>query len=436
MAKRYYPEKFNLVTDVDEAALIMDIDRISGESLENYKKRVLESSSKISNSSYSGLVNAINRELGLTQKEIIKVSFKNVFCGNLSNSDISYSDFTITDNRLYTGTINGTSVKVISNVIEFSSELWQTNELVGLTFFVNENKYRIISNTNKTISFQESFDSLLLNKEYEIKADWIVSELLNYVLVLENERYPIVENSSNKITLSKRIKYKTNGFYSLQLNRPKIEVTSSRIIFYLDYLNRNNFRTEIEVDLREGDISHADLCKRINKESRHYYLEDLIPLESPVKAFTIKQKESDVKVFQENIPASKFFKLANKNIKPESLKFSEQEIFSLEEEEIPEELNGPYYSVSHLEGVLKAKNLPSGFGKISYTYMDFPFILESSPAVITNLSDSESQKFLFSQKEKLIYENSRDRFMPSQPKAEMIEYISELLKINKQSWGE
>jgi hypothetical protein len=67
--------------------------------------------------------------------------------------------------------------------------------------------------------------------------------------------------------------------------------------------------------------------------------------------------------------------------------------------------------------------------------MKFPMKIETAPAVILNLSDKESQRFLFSQKEKSTYQDPKDRFVSSQPKSEMIEYISELLKVNKQSWG-
>jgi len=84
---------------------------------------------------------------------------------------------------------------------------------------------------------------------------------------------------------------------------------------------------------------------------------------------------------------------------------------------------------------LRTVLLPSGGGEVSYVHMDFPFLIESAPAVVVSLNDSESSKFLFSQKEKIIYEDFRDRFVSSQPKTEMIEYISELLKVNKQSWG-
>lgn len=435
MAKRYYPEKFNLVTNADDAALILDIERIPGESLSEYKKRVMEGSSNISNSSYEGLINGINRELGLKQFEAIEISFKEILCGDLFEENNVNTDYVITDNRLYVGLINGSSIRITENKIQFSSNTWKENYLIGLSFFIENKEYKIISNTVNEISVDSEFESLHLNKEYTIKPNWKTNQYLNYILVLENEPYPISGNTEKTITLSKPLSYRTSGFYKLRLSRPKVKITSSRVIFYLDYLNEKSFRLELEVDLRDGNISHSDLCEKVNKESKFYFLKNLIPLENSVKAFTLKQKDSDIKVFQEVVPASKFFKLKNANVKPGTLKFSESNIFGIEEDVLPENLNGPYYSVNQLEGTIKTKTLPSGAGQVSYIYMDFPFVLESAPAVVLSFSDKESEKFLFSQKEKLIYEDSRDRFVSSQPKTEMIEYISELLKINKQSWG-
>ena len=435
MTKRYYPEKFNLVTNADDVALILDIERIPGESLSDYKKRVMEGSSNISNSSYSGLINGINRELGLKQFEAIEISFKGILSGDLFENGNTNTEYIISDNRTYTGLIDGLDIKITENKIEFSSDTWKEDYLIGLSFLIEDKEYRIVSNTVNQICVDSNFESLYVDQAYTIKPNWKINEHINYVLVLDSEPYLISGNTDKTITVSKPLKYRTNGFYKLQLSRPKVKITSSRIIFYLDYLNENSFRVELEVDLREKNISHADLCEKVNNESKFYSLKDLIPLGTAVKAFTLKQRDSDIRVFQENVPASKYFKLKNKKIKPGSLKFSESNIFGIEEEVLSQDIIGAYYYVNQLEGTVKTSLLPAGSGQVSYTYMDFPFILEAAPAVVLSLSDKESEKFLFSQKEKIIYEDSRERFVSSQPKTEMIEYISELLKINKQSWG-
>lgn len=435
MVKRYYPEKFNTITNADNTAMILDIERIPGESLFEYKKRVLETSSKVSNSSYIGLVNGINRELGLKQNEIIKIGLKPILNGDLFDANTIHTDFIISDNRLYEGIVDGTLTKFTLNKLTSHEHLWTDNYLVGLSLIIDGDEYLIISNTYNTIVLDREVSSLYINSSYAIRANWKANIYIGFSLILEKDRYVVLGNTSNTITVNKPINFREDGFFSLALARPRVQITSSRIIFYIEYLNNDNFRTELSIDLREKNITHRELCKKVNTESKYFQLEDLIPLEGEIKAFTFKHKDSDIKVFQESIPASKFFKLQNKNIKPDTLKFSESNVFSKEEETLDTDLNGPYFMVNHVEGIVRSTYLPSGEGQASYVYMDFPFIVESTPAVIVGLSDKESQQFLFSQKEKILYEDSRDRFVSSQPKTEMIKYISELLKVNRQSWG-
>lgn len=434
--KRYYPEKINMVTSADEAGMILDIDRITGESLFDYKKRLLESSSKVANSGYNGLINGINRELGLEQKEAIKVSLRDILTGDLNDDSIVKTDYKISDNRSYQGVLDGNQKFIHGKKVKLSGSAWKKNYLAGLTFTVSQQKFKIISNTNNEITLDREPESNYLGQSYIIKPEWKVNSFIGYRFKLESEDYTVLSNTSNTLTLNKVIKYRTNGYFSLALTRPRVQVTSSRIIFYIEYLNNENFRVDLEVDLRENNLDTKKLCDIVNKESRFFILQDLTAEEEPLKAFTFRKKDSDVKVFKEKVPASKFFKLENKNIKPNTLKFSESDIFSKEEEELNETLFGPFYSVNHIEGIIESSMLPSGNGEVSYTYMDFPMVIESAPVVVVSLSDKESEKFLFSQKEKIIYEDSRDRFVSSQPKTEMIEYISELLRVNRQSWGE
>lgn len=435
MTKRYYPEKVNVITSTDEAGMTLDIDRIPGEGLFNYKKRLLESSSRIANSSYEGLINGINRELGLNQLEIINVTLKPILNGNMADPLTSHTDFIISDNRLYNGFIDGTLTRIQDKKFRTHEYIWLDNYLAGLTLIIGGEEFTVLSNTYNELTLDRTSPSLFLNESYTIRAKWKSNAYIGFVLTLEKERYIVLANTDNTITVNKPLSFRENGFFSLSLTRPRVEVTASRIMFYIDYLNEKSYRLELEIDLRENQLTHRELCKRVNSESKYFKMEDLIPLDNALKAFTLKHKDSDVKVFQEEIPASKFFKLANKNIKPNTLKFSESDIFAREEDELNDSLFGPYYTVNHNEAVVKSLLLPSGQGEVSYTYMDFPFVLEFAAVVVLGLSDKETEKFLFSQKEKIIYEDYRDRFVSSQPKTEMIEYVSELLKINRQSWG-
>lgn len=435
MTKRYFPEKFNLVTSADETAMLSDIDRISGESLFDYKKRILESSKRLASSSYQGLINAINRELGLTQREIVKVEFKNILEGDLEDNSISYTDFIITDNRSYAGTVNGTSTKIVGNKFVTDLYTWPLNYLAGLKITFDSKTYKILSNTESEVVLDSTPTTLHVGENFSIESNLIVNSLIGYGLTLDGDKYEIIANTAKTITVNKPLKYQDSSLYSIVLNRPRVKITSSRIIFYKEYLNEENYQLELTIDLRNNNLTHRSLCKLVNTESQFFKMTDLIPLESEIKAFTFKQKDSDIKIFEERVPASKFFKLKNKDIKPGTLSFSESNIFSKEEDELNDELFGPYYSVNHKEGVVQSTMLPNGTGQVSYTYMDFPFTLDHAPAVVVGLSDKESEHFLFSQKEKIIYDDPRERFVSGQPTAEMIEYIAELLRVNRQSWG-
>jgi hypothetical protein len=321
MVQRYFPEKINIVTSTDDAGLIMDIDRIPGEELFEYKKRLLESSTRISNSSYEGLINGINRELGLEQFEIIKVTLKPILNGNLYDALTQSTEYTISDNRLYQGVVDGTLTKAILNTFTSSEHLWLDNYLVGLSLLIDGDEYLIISNTYNQIILDRNVTSLYVNSSYVIRANWKTNAYIDYVLNLEKEQYVITSNTNNTLTVNKPLRFRENGLYSLALARPRVHITASRIMFYIEYLSDKSYRLELEVDLRENFISHRDLCKKVNTESRFFYLEDLIPLANPIKAFTFKHKDSDLNVLDEQIPPSKFFKLNNKNIKPDTLKF-------------------------------------------------------------------------------------------------------------------
>lgn len=436
MTQRLYPQQFNLVTSADETGMLSDIERIVGEDLYSYKKRVLESSRKISNSSYEGLINGINRELGLSQLEVVKIDLKDIYNGDLLDSNFVYSTYTISDNRYYEGVIDGTSTKISGAKLTSATHLWPDNYLVGLTVIINGNSYKVISNTYNVITVNKDFTSLYIGETFILRTELVPNSLIGFGVLLNNDKYEIITNNENSITLNKEIKFKTNATFKVVLNRPRVKITTSRILFYKEYLNENNFQLDYEISLHDKNIDHRQICKIINAESQYFKLTDLIPLESEVKAFTLVQKDSDINVFQESIPSTKFFKLKNENIKPGTMKFSESNVFDKEEDELNEELFGPYYSTNYYKGIITTNMLPSGNGVVSYTYMDFPFYVYHAPAAVIGLANKESEQFLFSQKEKIIYDDFRNRFVSSQPKADMIEYIAELIKTSKQAWGE
>lgn len=436
MAQTIYPQQFNLVTSADETGMLSDIERITGESLSEYKKRILESSKKIANSSYEGLINGINRELGLVQQEVIQTSLKEIYNGDLADPDFLFTDYTISDNRYYTGIIDGVNTHIVGNKLTSHIHLWPDNHLVGLTVVIAGKHFKIISNNYNQITINEDFPLLFINETFILRTELVPNSLIGFGVLLNNDKYEIISNTNNSITLNKTIIFKNDKKFKVILNRPRVKITTSRIILYKEYLNEENYQLDLVIDLHENNITHKELCEQVNANSQYFYCTNLIPYSPEVKGFTLIQNDSDIKVFEEIVPSTKFFKLKHKNVKAGTLKFSESNIFGKEEEELNSELFGPYYSSNYKEGIITTNMLPDGTGLVSYTYMDFPFSIYHAPAIIIGLSNKESEQFLFSQKEKILYNDFRSRFVSSQPKADMIEYIAELIKTSKQAWGE
>ncbi|MDD3412422.1 MAG: hypothetical protein PHY47_00315 [Lachnospiraceae bacterium] len=433
MTKRYYPEKFNLVTSVDDVGAITDISRITGEDLFSYKKRVLESSQRIANSSYQGLINGINRELGLERVDLIEIDLKKMICGDLSLQGVSYSADVITDNRYFTGMINGVQTTAIGQILTVPTDTWKENELVGLCLTIGENEYKIKSNTSKQIKISGDMSNLV-GQTYSVKANWITNSLIGLALKLNKRRYIITENTSNAIRLDSNVKFNDDTSYSVVANSPRIEVTSSRIFLYKDYVNEENYQLDKEIDIRKRGVQYSSVINEINT-SAFFTAKSLIKDNSIFPAFTIRKQDSDVTVNEELIPGTRFFKLKNQHIKSGSAQFSESGIFFREIEDIESSPNGPYYNINYEQGIVLSKNIPSGRGTVSYRYMNIPFKLEATPAVITAFSDKDAEPYFFAQQEKTLYEDQRDRYISSQPRSNMIEYIAELLKVTDQNWG-
>lgn len=434
MTTRYIPEKFNVITSADDIGAIVDLARITGEDLYTYKTRILESSERLANSSYEGLINGINRELGLDRKEIIEINLKPVLAGDLSHPEISFNLDTITDDRQYTGTINGAGVTAVGNTFTSNVHVWEDGALVGLTLSIDSIPYKIISNTTDTIIFDGDVSNTV-GLTYLIFAYWEENSLSGLALEIGNRKYEILTNSNNVIQLDGPVVDNFGTQYIGTALRPRVEVTSSRIILYKEYLNEENFQLDLEVPLRDRNTPHTEVVSEINNNSVFFSASDLIPLENTLPAKTIKQQDSDKPINQETVPGTKFFKLGNRNIKNGTIKFSETGVFLREVASIEDAPVGPYFYVDYKQGIVRAKTTPNGTGTVSYIASEIPFRLEATPAVVTPFVDQDADTFLFAQQEKLIYDDERDRFISSQPKSNMIEYIAELLKVTDQTWG-
>jgi hypothetical protein len=268
-----------------------------------------------------------------------------------------------------------------------------------------------------------------------IKADWISNALIGLAIHIGKKRYTILENSSNRIRVDAPILNTQGTNYCITANGPRISVTSSTMLLYKEYISEENFQLDMEINLRQRGMQHTGIVDLINKNSVFFTAQDLIPTSISVPAFTLKQQDSDITINKELVPGTKFFKLKNKQIKSESIKFSETSVFFREVANVDDVMTGPYYSTDYEQGIIRAKSMPSGRGTVSYKYMDIPFKVEAVPAIVTSFADKDAESYFFAQQEKRIYTDQRDRYISSQPKSNMIEYISELLKVTDQSWG-
>ena len=436
MAKqRFIPEKFNVITSPDDIGAILDISRITGEDLYSYKKRILESSERLANSSYEGLINGINRELGLERVKVINLDTKKILQGRIDNPAIDITLDTLTDIRMWAGTIDGVLITAIGNKFTVDTPTWVIDELVGLSLDIDGTLYDIQSNTEDVITFDGDVSSTA-GLSYSISAQWELNKFVGLALYIGKRKYEILENTNNIIRVDRNISDDFGFDYYVTALRPRVEITSSRIILYKEYLNEENFQLDIEIPLRESSTLHQSVVEKIKTESQFFQAEDLIPLSEGFPTFTLKQQDSDVSVTLESVPGAKFFKLGNKNIKDGTVKFSETDIFFREVGDIDSISSGPYYFVDYNEGIVRAKSAPNGFGTVSYTYSDLPLEIEAVPAAVTAFVDEDAETFLFAQKDKILYDDVRDKQISSQPKSNMIEYISELLKVTDQTWGE
>lgn len=128
MAK-FKPEAINIRTALDDQGSFLGIDRIVGESLKDFKRRLLEVNINLASSTYMGLINGITRELGLTQQRAFRVELKAIETNNVSSGTVSLTKRVLTD----------------------SSKTFAADSLIGLGLEINKNIYKIIANTSTAI---------------------------------------------------------------------------------------------------------------------------------------------------------------------------------------------------------------------------------------------------------------------------------------------
>ncbi len=123
------PEPLNIRTPLDEHGSVFNIDRITGESLSEYKLRILETNINKASSTYRGLINGLTRELGLAQERAFRISLKSLFSGTFPSVDITITSLTLTD----------------------TTQTWEANSLIGFGLRIDNNIFRIEANDEDTL---------------------------------------------------------------------------------------------------------------------------------------------------------------------------------------------------------------------------------------------------------------------------------------------
>jgi hypothetical protein len=434
MTKVFKPEPSIVRTPIDEIGSLLNVDRIAGEAVSSYAERLFGTFIKRSSSTYQGMINGINRALGQEESEIMVINFRAILQGDISKDYIEYSSNYIQNNFSYSGVVNGLNVVAVGDTLTDQNAEWDEESLRGLTLTIGLDKYEIISNTKNSLKIRGLLSDLIGNN-FSIQLELIPNVLTGSSIRIDNKNIPIAENTVNKIFINQGV-FDTVFSTSFKITaiNPRVEVSASSIYLYKEYQSEENFQLEKQISLRNFTKFHTGLVDEINTS---YFFEaiNLLGHKEKVLSISLKKQSSDIIVTQEIVPAVKYFKLKNQNIKPGSLVFAESSIFIQEtEEENVFDRQGNYH-VDYNSGFILTSATPSGNRTVSYISSSFPFRVVSSPAIVNTMADKEVEDYLFSQLEVRVYENVKERFVSSQPTTDMLEYIGELLKVKPQAWG-
>lgn len=434
MAK-FTPSPIVIRTALDEHGSLLDISRIPGENLVSYSKRLFDTYANRASSTYEGLINGINRELDLEKREVIKIGIRGIGFGLLSDSDISITQTTITNTNSYTNTIDGVGVTAVGTILTDTTQSWQPGHLRGYKLKILTDVYEVVDNTENTLTVVAEMSGLIGNS-YTVEVDWEDNVLVGLGLEIGNALFKITENTSNILRIEVGdLTAPTGTEYKIRAFNPKVEVTGSKFNLFKEFSNSENFQLEKELDLREDVRFHTDIVSEINS-LKFFEATNLTDTRAEIFAFSLKRQSSENTVIKETVPAAKFFRLQNEKIKEDSVRFTEANIFLREVDEDSVSQAVGNYHIDYNKGVVLVNTTPSGNKPVSYTWNDFPFTVVSSPIIINPLNREDSEEFLFLQKEMLRYTSVAERFRSSVPKADMIEYMAELLAVKPENWGE
>lgn len=428
------PQPVVVRTPLDEVGSLLNVDRIPGEELKDYAERLYSTYVKRSSSTYEGLLNGINRALGVTEKPIMEVNYRSIMQGSLHDANTTVTINSFQDLLSYTGVVDGTIVIATGSVFKDSSANWSPNRLKGFKLTIGTQEFEILSNSSNEAVI-DGVMSGLIGENFSIQLDLADNSLTGLALRVDGHIYKIAENTNNTIYInSGNLLNTVDKDYIITAFNPKVEVTASKMYLYKEYINENNFQLDLEIDLRKDFKYHKGIVAEINKS---YYFEavDLTAHKDRYLSISLRKQSSEHIVTREIVPAARYFRLQNANIKEGSVSFSESSIFLREvnQDAVPQ-AKGNYW-IEYQSGAVLVNTLPSGTKTASYIWNEFPYKVTYSPAIVNGMADEEVKDYLFSQVEMRLYENPKERFVPSHPTSDMLEYIAELLQVKPQTWG-
>jgi hypothetical protein len=229
---------------------------------------------------------------------------------------------------------------------------------------------------------------------------------------------------------------------------PFVRITASNIILYSSYTDSDTYTIDKTINIFDHGTGYLleDIISEI--QSSEYFVAEL------GSSMTGKEKSNGLFagysakiISKELVPANNFFLLDYTDIIPQSLYFTEKEIFNTElSTNLASSLTDGFtltwavsttvtndgdYFVDYDTGAVNVKNLASGRGTCRYIYRDFPWYVRWSPVAVYSLRDSNYRTKVF-ENETMLDNSVQDGLVT----AEGVKVYSQIFEKSHCLWGE
>ena len=174
----------NIFNSLDEHGALLGLPRLKGELNKTYKQRLLDVGVNKSNSSYSGLLNGISRELGLSIYDAITITNSTpVTAGYVPMIEVDHATLVLYEDYL-------------TGLVDVSIELYNKNDstyqrtLSNVVTAINASTYFSATLLDSTKSYEESLVLIHQDSSVEVFSEDIPSSNIFYL-----QHYNIVEGT-------------------------------------------------------------------------------------------------------------------------------------------------------------------------------------------------------------------------------------------------